>query len=277
MRTDKPPEHTDTAWKRISEELIILPEEDPHIHEECERCTLSPQSNISPYAHGFLDTRNVPSLSGYNAVLVVSLHEYKRQQYKTDACVFALGEMQELVGNTGLSTMIEDLLQRGLIYHTIMSAVNDVSPTFDFRGNLSLPYRAVTSEERYRLENWIKELRDEPLSTSTMDRRQGHLAESHEIKSTYRLMYLLGIGHSEEEATALSAINWSQWDFAVDTEKSPSDPLVFKKIKLRGEKIAQRFASWDEGKEFLKREHPEQISFVESISVNTSREVIVLD
>jgi hypothetical protein len=274
MRTEKPPKHTDPSWKRISEQTVKILEEYSHVHENCERCTMSPESNISPYAHGFLDTRNEPSLSGYNAVLVVSLHEHERGQYKTDACVFALGEMQELAGNTGLSIMIEDLLQRGLIYHTIMSATNDVSPTFDFRGNLPLPYRSVTSEERYRLETWIKELRDEPLSTSNLDRRRSQRAESHEAESTYRLMYLLGIGHSEEEATILSEIDKSNLDSAVYSEKSPGDPLSFKKIKLCGETPAERFTSWDEGKEFLRREHPKQISYMESIS---TREVIVLD
>lgn len=97
--------------------------------------------------------------------------------------------------------MIEDLLQLGLIYHTILSAV---SPTFDFRGNLSLPYRSVTSEERYLLENWTRELRGEPLSTSRSNRSHRDLVKTHaEIESTYRILYLLGIGHSEVEATVL--------------------------------------------------------------------------
>lgn len=272
MRTIKPPKYTDTAWKRISEQPKILFEDYSHIREKCKRCTLSPESNISPYAHGFLDTRNVPFLSDYNAVLVVSLYEPQSHQYKTDACVFALGEMHELVGNTGFSTMIEDLLQLGLIYHTILSAV---SPTVDSRGNLPLPYRSVTSEERYLLENWIRELRGEPLSTSRLDRSHRDL-----VKSTYRILYLLGIGHSEEEATELSEINESKFDSAIWREKYLGDSLSFKKIKLHGEITAQRFATWHEGKEFLKREHPEQIAYMESISgklTNTTREVIVLD
>jgi len=203
-------------------------------------------------------------LSNYNAVLVVSLYEPQRQQYKTDACVFALGEMQDLVGNTGFSTMIEGLLQRGLIYHTILSAV---SPTLDFRGNLSLPYRSVTSEERYLLENWITELKGEPLSASRLDRSHRDRVKAHaEIKSTYRILYLLGIGHSEEEATVLSKIDEWKFNSMISREKSLYDSLSFKKIKLRGEITAQRFVSWDEGKEFLKREHPEHIAYMESIS-----------
>jgi hypothetical protein len=223
MKTIKPPKYTDTAWKRISEQPIYLFEEDLYIREKCKRCTLSPKSNISTYAHGFLDTRNVPFLSDYNEVLVVSLYEYQRQQYKTDACVFALGKMHELVGDTGFSTMIEDLLQLGLIYHTILSAV---LPTFDLRGNLSLPYRSVTSEERHLLENWIRELRGEPLSTSRLDRSHRDL-----VKSTYRILYLLGIGHSEKEATVLSEINESRFDSAIWREKYLGDSLSFKKKK----------------------------------------------
>ncbi|EED23747.1 hypothetical protein TSTA_071440 [Talaromyces stipitatus ATCC 10500] len=153
--------------------------------------------------------------------------------------------------------MIEDLLQLGLVYHTIKCAVDDISPTFDFRGNLPLPYRSVSGEER-----------DEPLSASEIDKWRSQYAPLDEVKSTYRLMYLLGIGHSEEEATVLSEINESDLDFALHREKYPGDSLSFKKIKLCGELPAQRFSSWDEGKEFLRHEHPKQISYMESISGN---------
>lgn len=264
MKTVKRPKHTDTAWKRISQQTTVILEGDTHIREKCKRCTLSPESNISPYAHGFLDTRNVPSLPDYNAILVVSLHEhgYRHREYKADACVFALGRMQEVAENIGFPDMIENMLQFGLVYHTVFSATNNTSPGLKFGVNLSLPYRSVTSGERYRLENWIKELRGKPLS----DRSQSILSSSFEEEVTYKLMYLLSIGHPEEEATVLSNIHNLNLESAIYEEKSLGEPFPFRKIKLRGEITAQRFTSWDEGKEFLRREHPKHVARMKSIS-----------
>lgn len=281
MKTIKPPRYTDTAWKRISGQLVFAFEDESHIRENCKRCTLSPESNISRYAHGFLDTRLVPVLSNHNAVLVVSLHEYKPRHYKRDACVFALGDMTEIVGNIGFSAMLEDLIQVGLIYHTALSDTSNVSPIDGFRGNLPLPYRSITNEEMYLLKNWIGELRDEPLSTSRLDGIQIHL-DQRDVKVEFneRLIFLLGIGHSEEEAAGLAAMKKIELDFAIDRGGSSSDMNSFRKIKLSGQVTAQQFSSWDEGRDFLKREHSKHLANVESFCGKLNKptgEVIVLD
>lgn len=88
-----------------------------------------------------------------------------------------------------------------------------------------------------------------------------------EMKVICRFNYLLGIGHSEEEAVILLAVNGLDFDTKIKTERwGDSMSLTLKKIRLCGEVLAQRYSTWAKGKEFLSREHPDHISYMDSIS-----------
>ncbi|QKX59465.1 uncharacterized protein TRUGW13939_06599 [Talaromyces rugulosus] len=266
MKREQPPKHTDKPWKRISETLFTLKDE-PHDRSRCDRCKGSPRSNISPFAHGFLDTRNQPVLSDYNAILVVSLQLTSRGVYTPDSCVFALSGVHELDDNIGLSVMIGSLIQGNLIYHTLKYDVNYSTSHFDMY-NLPLPYRSVTGEEELRLLNWIRELQDEDFQVHKEDELRD---ESSEWNFTRALMYLLRIGHTEKEA-ALFMTKESAYQYDDVLSKMPKENRgesekfeSFQQVDLRGEQLAQRYSSWIEGKVFLKREYPNQFNYISSL------------
>jgi hypothetical protein len=274
MKRERPPKHTDKSWKRISETLYTLKDE-PHDRSRCGRCVKSPGSNISPFAHGFLDTRNQPVLSDYNAILVVSLQCNSHEVYTPDSCVFALGRVHELDDNIGLAAMIGDLIQDKPIYHTLKSDVDYPTSCFDMY-NLPLPYRSVTSEEELRLKNWIQELQDENFQVQKEDELRD---KRYEWYFTRALMYLLRTGHTEQEAalfmTRKSADQYEDVGSKMEREnRSESEKfesfLSFKKVDLRGEVPAQRYSSWIDGSVFLKREYPIQFDYIEFWNMQVS-------
>ncbi|KAH8697811.1 hypothetical protein BGW36DRAFT_407755 [Talaromyces proteolyticus] len=149
--------------------------------------------------------------------------------------------------------MIEDLLQLGLIYHTLKYTVDDLSSGPDLRGNLLLPYCSATNEERFRLENWIRELRGESISEPKGENDLGLT----EWTYTCMLMYLLPIGYLEQEATALLTIFGSDYDrmvYTIERENHGEPSPFFKKVKLCGELLIEPFSSWVDGKQYLRRE-----------------------
>jgi hypothetical protein len=88
-------------------------------------------------------------------------------------------------------------------------------------------------------------------------------------------MYLLRIGHTEQEAALymtykpgydyygiLRSINEGR---RAMSEKYDSF-LSFKKVKLSGELLAQRYSSWIEGKVYLKSEYPKQFDYIATLN-----------
>jgi hypothetical protein len=275
MKRDRPPKHTDTSWKRISHQRTHILEEELHIRSRCGRCTKSPERIISPFAHGFLDTRNQPILSDYDAILVVSLqYTGPGKSPSFDSCVFALGKLHELKDNMGLSIMIDDLIQGDLIYHTIKY---DVDESFGHYYNLPLPYRSVTSKEKFRLHNWVRELRDQTLLAHTEDKSGGKRSELDEGESTHSLMCLLRIGHTEQEASLyMNSRPGYSYNDIVDSIARENDSrgewesfLSFR-VKLSVGALAERYSSWIEGKLFLKRVYPKQFDYIASLNSGVS-------
>lgn len=195
--------HTDTSWKRISEKRRVL-KHDSHDHSRCGRCIKGPMSsNISPFAHGYLDTRNQPVLSYYNAILVVSLQCTGHEVYFPDSCVFTLGNINEMKDNNRLLVTIKSLLEDDLIYHTLKHDANYPPPPSECMYNLPLPYRSVASEERFRLQKWIHEIQDENFLKHKKDEAWEDPSKLHEWNSTLTLMHLLRAGYTDQEASHL--------------------------------------------------------------------------
>ncbi|KAF7179454.1 hypothetical protein CNMCM7691_008387 [Aspergillus felis] len=268
-RSEKPPKHTDQSWKRISEQRTHILAEEWHNSDQCERCRRGSEAIISPFAHGYLDTRNQPLLSGYATVLVVSLRDPARS-YVPDACVFALRPLLDLKDNMALSIMIEDLMQGALVYHTMKCGANDIKSGDGMKHNLPLPFRPTMLDEEVSLLNWIRELRDEPL----LDKQDhpGYEAWLKERYSPHLFMYYLSIGHLEHEALMLAK---KEQDFyrAVfriredNGKESLFDFSPHREVKLCGKDLTPRFTTWDTGKEFLRQEYPRQFQYVSSLNM----------
>ncbi|KAI9044025.1 putative acid phosphatase [Aspergillus affinis] len=161
MRNEGPPKHGDMSWKRNSMQHTRIIDEEHHAHDRCPRCRQSPQTNISPFAHGYLDTRIQPFLSGYGTVLVVAMDTAARPP--DDACVFALRPIDELNDNAALSIMIEDLMQANLVYHTLKCGPTDIQPGYE-EGSLASCFVIDTSAEMTTLiprEHYSKEELDQ--------------------------------------------------------------------------------------------------------------------
>lgn len=276
MKREPPPTHTDMSWKRISEKLRVLKDES-HDRSRCCRCMKSPRrSNLSPFAHGFLDTRNEPVLSEYNAILVTSLQCTGREIYSPDSCVFTLGKINKPDDNNELSLLIKNLLNAGLIYHTLKYDVEYATSRFEGMYNLPLPYRSVTNEEMFRLLNWIHE-QDENFQVHKEDELQDELQdERSEFNSTRVLMYLLRIGHTEQEASLFmtrgSLYKYEGIFFYMERESRGENEklessLSPKKVSICGEVLAQRYSSWIEGKVYLKDKNPTQFDYIASLNV----------
>jgi hypothetical protein len=271
-RREKPPKHTDQSWKRISEQRTHILEEECHNSDLCERCCRGSEATISAFAHGYLDTRNQPLLSGYGTVLVVSLRD-PAGSYVPDACVFALRPLRDLKDNMALSIMIEDLMQGALVYHTMKCGVSDIKSGDGMKHNLPLPFRPTMLDEEVSLLNWIRELRDEAL----LDKQDhpGYEAWLKERHKPHMFMYYLSIGHLEHEASMLAKNKDDSWDFysAVGRIRKDNgketlfDISPHREVKLCGKDLTPRFNTWDAGKDFLRREFPRQFQYVSSLSV----------
>ncbi|KAF4175461.1 hypothetical protein CNMCM8060_007286 [Aspergillus lentulus] len=282
-RRDKPPKHTDQSWKRISEQRTHILEEECHNSDLCERCCRGSEATISAFAHGYLDTRNQPLLSGYGTVLVVSLRD-PAGSYVPDACVFALRPLRDLKDNMALSIMIEDLMQGALVYHTMKCGARDIISGDGMKRNLPLPFRPTMLDEEVSLLNWIRELRDEPL----LDRQDhpGYEAWCKELYDPHMFMYYLSIGHLEHEALMLAKKEYNRRDFylAVVRIREENGKENFfdtffnsahRKVKLCGNALTPRFITWDAGKDFLRQEYPRQFQYVSSLNMTqrpTARE-----
>ncbi|KAE8339452.1 hypothetical protein BDV24DRAFT_135985 [Aspergillus arachidicola] len=265
MRRDESPRHGNMSWKRNSKQLTHIIEEECHTHDTCERCRRSLGTNLSPFGHGYLDTRNQPVLSAYGTVLVVSVCDIS-MSYKPEACVFALKSMGDLKDNMALSLMVEDLMQSKLVYHTTKCGVSDIKSNEGVKYNLPLPYRQIAQEDETLLMNWIRELRDEDHSSPQPSQEK--------VNNIQKVIYYLSLGHLEHEAQALvqqnyrfstfndmvSQVRQENWKHNYD-QISPH-----RKVKLCGNDLTPRFTTWDDGKAFLRQHYPKQFEATSSLN-----------
>lgn len=275
-KRDKHPRHTDMSFKRISESQKQIVKAEGHLHEHCARCILSHERHKSQFGHGYLDRRNLPKISAYQTVLIVSLENiYPRESITcADICVFGLGELDGLRDNHSIASMIEEMtLPEALIFHTIKSNPENLQSYSDvIKHNLPLSYRSISDEERSRITDWVFELRGHPRASTQ------HTLHS-EWEHNQSFMVLLSIGHSEGEASLmLQHKPWGQFpetgynlariiatqNGQKETSYLPSSQSR-RTSKIAGDELVTRFGSWEEGRRFLWRQYPRQIEKIASV------------
>ncbi|OJJ73135.1 hypothetical protein ASPBRDRAFT_194103 [Aspergillus brasiliensis CBS 101740] len=285
MRQEKPPQHTDMSWKRRSYKLVQISEEEKHTHEICGRCRSSPTTNVSPVAHGYLDTRTKPIVSSYGAVLILSMSDGPEKQ---DCCIFALKKIDNINDDVALSVMVEDLKKSGLAYHTIKRAPEEAVESWKY--NLALPYRRIWSWGRALVVDWIRELRYESLSTSTPTTADHAPRRHHDSTPVLMFLYYLSIGHEGHDAELLVSNEvgeFSSMVFRVRLQNGKSahpDYSRHKKISLVGDEPVPCFTTWDSGTEYLRKHYPKQMERIRVLNAHRrgtvpddSRDVAIID
>ncbi|KAL2837237.1 hypothetical protein BJY01DRAFT_237950 [Aspergillus pseudoustus] len=265
----QPKDTVDMSWKRVSEQRTNLIDEEAHDFDLCERCRQKSDTTMPPFAHGFLDTRNQPLLSGYGTVLIMSLTDPTRSK-APDACVFALRPLHDLKDNLALSTMIEDLAQGAYVYHTTKCDASEMKPTTFMQYNLPLPYRTLEKDMEVCLLNWIRELRDEPL----LDKKDhpGYQAWAQKKYDPYKFMFYLSIGHLEHDALLLAkkpmledSVERLVWRVREENGKDPPWAMTLK--VCGGDDLVPRFSAWGDGLDFLGKEYPKEAQKLSSLNI----------
>ncbi|KAL4970918.1 uncharacterized protein BDV14DRAFT_162284 [Aspergillus stella-maris] len=267
-----PKDTTDMSWKRISEQRTHLIDEEAHDFDLCERCRQKPETTMSLFAHGFLDTRNQPLLSDYGTVLIMSLRDLEGSN-APDACVFALRPLHDLKDNLALSTMIEDLMQGAYVYHTKKCDVSEIRASTFMNYNLPLPFRTADKDMEVCLLNWIRELRDEPLLDK--EEHPGYKAWAQEKYNPAEFMFYLSIGHLEPESLLLAKmvkldISVGNLVYRVKRENGKDIPCGIephRTLKLCGDDLVPRFSTWGDGLDFLEKEYPKQAQELSSLNM----------
>ncbi|KAJ5189060.1 hypothetical protein N7491_005384 [Penicillium cf. griseofulvum] len=280
-KRDRRPRHTDMSFKRISECQKHIVQAEGHLHEHCARCILSLEPHKSQFGHGYLDRRNLPVISTYKTVLLVSLEDRNPSGsiVCADICVFGLGELDGIRDNHSIASMIEEMtLPESLIFHTLKSNPEHSQCYPDeIKRNLPLPYRSISDNERLRITDWVLELR-------------GHAPASiqdipwSEWKQNQNFMFLLSIGHSEAEASLmLQHKPWGNFQATSDlarliatqngTKQTPYLPnaQLRRTSKIAGDELVVHFGSWEEGTRYLWRQYPRQIEHIASVNIANGR------
>ena len=171
-----------TSVIRVSERRDAVRLEDNHDINLCERCR---RRGFPSESRHHLPPGDEIAVSGYGVYVVESLnyHEWKTSSLdRHDICVFAVDMSKEINDDIGLSVVLEDIRQSGIIYHTIH---HPLPPRYnglkeggdqesyiwrDTLWNLPLPYRPSTNMQQEDIFNWIRELRS-PQVTSLLESR----------------------------------------------------------------------------------------------------------
>ena len=105
-----------------------------------------------------------------------------------------------------ISTVVEDLVQRGFIYHTILHGpLKKMMGSNAVLWNLPLPYRRRSRLEQKDLDRWIAELRDQPSSESIISKEM-LMPWVHQ----QAILYFLRNGHTYLTATESLVMFWKR-------------------------------------------------------------------
>ncbi|OBT50479.1 hypothetical protein VE04_09294 [Pseudogymnoascus sp. 24MN13] len=154
------PEPHQLSFIRDLERTQVTSQRQDHNIQICERCRYV--SNKSEEDHRFTPIV-APPIPEYGMVLVATLDLTTAPPTKHDICLIAFDIIPEIAGSSSaLAVVVDDLLQGGLIFHTIRHPLppryaNELS-SCDTIWNLPLPYRPVTNKQRYDVKNWSLEL-----------------------------------------------------------------------------------------------------------------------
>ena len=166
--------------------------EEQHDYARCNQCVQAGERGTSAGGHGFPDQRIHPEMPDYGLTIVFSVNKSMTLpgEDRIDICLFALDMMIGIDSNVALAVVVEDLIQRGYVHHTIQH--NGLGCPSVYVGryiwNLPLPYRFATDAERFCLRNWVCQLRSTPDIGRPRDRYKD------EWEKTQMLLYYLSIG-----------------------------------------------------------------------------------
>lgn len=133
-----------------------------HNVQTCERCRKLKNKSED---HRFTPI-DAPAIPAYGMVLVATPDLTASPLIRHDICLFAFDITPEIADDSGLSVVVDDLLQAGKIFHTVRHPLpplyaNDLYPA-DIIWNLPFPFRPPTKKERHDVRNWSLELREQP-------------------------------------------------------------------------------------------------------------------
>ncbi|KAK2760893.1 hypothetical protein FQN54_002133 [Arachnomyces sp. PD_36] len=249
---------TDLSFKRISHKRTCIAQEREHVEFECNRCFQNGEKVRSP--HGFLDRRIQPVLSDYHAILVVALGIVEEcfVNAKLDVCLFAFDMPTEFTGGQVLPLIVKDLAQADMVYHAIHHELLHTPHRDGILWNLPLPYRSKTRNEHLHMENWIRELHDQPADESDQD------IQKPRFDVTQMLLFCLSIGYTYPKAKVFvqSFISGRPHPcYQSFCEKFPNarresqmvgSPSSRPEVRLHGGGVVRGFTSWDEGERHLR-------------------------
>lgn len=154
-------ELSELSFVRQSDNREMLSEDDCHEAESCERC----RSSGRDIHRDQQVTRDQEVFSAYGMSLVVSLIMSKDNYDRHELCLFVVESLDCIDNGKALSVVVEDLLQRGYLYHTIrhhipsnISCQSGHLHKHDRLWNLPLPYRPAAPQERRDFMRWLDEL-----------------------------------------------------------------------------------------------------------------------
>lgn len=173
----------------------------PHDGNECTRCKSSDDD-----LYAFKNWKeSTGTLTAYGAILIASLedeHENgseRQHQQRHDFNLFVLEEPSWLEDALAVSTVVEDLVQNEIIYHTILHGpVKKMIGSQAIVWNLPLPYRRHSKLEQQDLERWITELKGQPTSNPSIPNDMLRPWEYQQM-----LLEFLRAGHTHDSAEDL--------------------------------------------------------------------------
>ena len=136
-----------------------------HDPSNCTRCR---SSNQDLFAMKSWDRDSMPSASAYGAILVAALKEEPCPKYSSspehqqrhDVSLFILENPSWLEDDVSVATVVQDLAQNTMIYHTILHEplMKDGDGSGAVIWNLPCPYRKSTRRQRWDIARWFEEL-----------------------------------------------------------------------------------------------------------------------
>jgi hypothetical protein len=190
------------SFIRTSEATLNILDNQAHDADSCSKCCHSHRLGVNMH---YLPNLDEAPFSAYGMALVISLSEVKCEDNRHDICVFVLDSNPEIDTELALSTAVEDLLQSGSLYHTILHqpmprATTIAIPKEHVVWNLPLTYHSSTPQEQRHFERWIRELRGQHEAPPKTDFSRNYW------DTLQKFYFLLRRGRSAEEAMATSQV-----------------------------------------------------------------------
>lgn len=150
------------SFRRSLRRKQISSSQNEHSIAVCERCRFVSQEYGEDQASRRSDELQV---SAYGLILVGASEEAlptRETAEMHDFCLFTFDLTDEIVDDSSLGIVVEDLLQSNRIFHTIRYPVSPdrhriKRPEQDIIWNIPMPYRLFVTKELFDCRNWVSE------------------------------------------------------------------------------------------------------------------------